>query len=77
MSSSWYLKEALSHGVDGVVHLVADDTPGAAFISEALEAHGIPVLEIRANNADSRSTQDARVGERIADFLRTRVPARG
>lgn len=77
MSSSWYLKEARAHGVDGVVHLVADDTPGAAFISGTLEAHGIPVLEIRANNADSRSTQDARVGERIAEFLRTRVPARG
>lgn len=77
MSSSWYLKEALAHGVDGVVHLVADDTPGASFISAALEEHGIPVLEIRANNADSRSTQDARVAERIAEFLRTRVPARG
>ncbi|KAA9149992.1 2-hydroxyacyl-CoA dehydratase, partial [Microbacterium lushaniae] len=76
MSSSWYVKEALAHGVDGVVHLVADDTPGASFISAALEERGIPVLEIRANNADSRSTADARVGERIAGFLRTRVPAR-
>jgi len=77
MSSSWYVKEAVAHGVDGVVHLVADDTPGASFITAALEERGIPVLEIRANNADSRSTQDARVGERIAGFLRTRVPARG
>ncbi|KRA25419.1 2-hydroxyglutaryl-CoA dehydratase [Microbacterium sp. Root61] len=76
-SSSWYLKEALAHGVDGVVHLVADDTPGASFISAALEEHGIPVLEIRANNADSRSTENARVSERIAEFLRTRVPVRG
>ncbi|TFV84847.1 2-hydroxyacyl-CoA dehydratase [Microbacterium sp. dk485] len=76
MSSSWYVKEALAHGVDGVVHLVADDTPGASFISAALEERGIPVLEIRANNADARSTEEARVGERIAEFLRTRVPAR-
>ena len=75
MSSQWYLKEAIAHGVDGVVHLVADDTSGASFITEALEGHGIPVLEIRANNADSRSTDNARLGDRIARFLRTRVPA--
>jgi len=75
-SSDWYLKEALSHDVDGVVHLVADDTPGGGFITEALEGAGIPVLEIRANNADARSTGAARIPERIADFLRTRVPGR-
>lgn len=76
MSSSWYAKEAVAHGVDGVVHLVADDTPGSAFISAALEERGIPVLEIRANNADSRSTDEARVQERIAEFIRARVPER-
>lgn len=75
-SSEWYVKEALSHGVDGVVHLVADDTPGAGLITEALEEQGIPVLEIRANNADQRSSGAARIPERIADFLRTRVSAR-
>ncbi|MGV2982812.1 2-hydroxyacyl-CoA dehydratase [Microbacterium sp. AGC85] len=75
-SAEWYVKEALAHGVDGVVHLVADDTPGAGFISEALEAEGIPVLEIRANNADSRSSGSARIPERIEEFLRERVPAR-
>ncbi|WP_109208866.1 MULTISPECIES: 2-hydroxyacyl-CoA dehydratase family protein [Microbacterium] len=73
MSSSWYVKEAVSHGVDGVVHLVADDTPGGALISAALEERGIPVLEIRGSNADSRAT--ASVRERIATFLRDRVPA--
>jgi hypothetical protein len=73
MSSSWYVKEAVSHGVDGVVHLVADDTPGGALISAALEERGIPVLEIRGSNADDRSTADVR--DRIARFLRDRVPA--
>lgn len=72
MSSSWYVKEALSHGVDGAVHLVADDTPGATLITEALEAAGVPVVEIRASNADPRST--AQVREVITDFLRLRVP---
>lgn len=76
-SSEWYVKEALTHGVNGVVHLVADDTPGAGLISEALEEQGIPVLEIRANNADQRSSAAARIPERIAEFLRTRVSARG
>src|SRR5690606_1402990 len=74
MSSSWYVKEALTHGVDGVVHLVADDTPGSALITAALEEAGIPVLDIRANNADARSTRDVRA--RIAEFIRMRVPAR-
>jgi len=74
MSSSWYAKEADGHGVDGVVHLVADDTPGSALITAALEERGIPVLEIRGSNADPRVTGDLR--ERIARFLRDRVPAR-
>jgi len=74
MSSSWYVKEARAHGVDGVVHLVADDTPGGELITRALEREGIPVLEIRASNADARAT--ATVRERIADFIRDRVPER-
>jgi len=72
-SSQWYLKEAVNHGVDGVVHLVADDTPGSSFITEVLENEGVPVLEIRANNADARSSGQASIPDRISDFLRTRV----
>ncbi|WJL94411.1 2-hydroxyacyl-CoA dehydratase family protein [Microbacterium sp. ET2] len=72
MSSSWYAKEALAHGVDGVVHLVADDTPGSALITAALEEQGVPVLELRGSNADPRATGGVR--ERIASFLRERVP---
>ncbi len=74
MSSSWYAKEAVGHGVDGVVHLVADDTPGSALITAELENRGIPVLEIRGSNADPRATGGLR--ERIAVFLRDRVPTR-
>ena len=72
-SSEWYVKEALSHGIDGVVHLVADDTPGSGFITGALEEQGIPVLEIRANNADERSSQEANIPARIDAFIRTRL----
>lgn len=70
MSSSWYVKEALAHGVEAVVHLVADDTPGAALITAALEEQGIAVLEVRGSNADPRSTSALR--ERITEFLRER-----
>lgn len=70
-AEGWYVKEALNHGVDGVVHLVADDVPGAHFTTEALEAAGIRVLEVRANNADPRSTDPAAFSAAIGDFLST------
>lgn len=72
-SSDWYVKEAHTHQIDGVVHLVADDTPGSGFITEALENSGVPVLEIRANNADQRSSDAAQIPEQIAQFIRSRV----
>lgn len=74
-ADEWYVKEALTHGVDGVVHLVADDVPGAHFTTEALEKAGIPVLEIRANNADPRSTNAAALSGAIEEFLTTRIRA--
>jgi hypothetical protein len=36
------LKEALGHGVNAVVHLVADNVPGAHSTTVELEAAGIP-----------------------------------
>ncbi|NKY33005.1 2-hydroxyacyl-CoA dehydratase [Nocardia speluncae] len=73
LSSQWYVKEARSHGVDAVVHLVADDVPGSAFTTEALEIAGIPVLEINADNADSRGGAAAALEAAIGDFLERRV----
>lgn len=72
-STQWYVKEALAHGVDGVVHLVADDVPGGAFTTAALEAAGIPVLEINANNSDSRGGVAETVEAAIGSFLESRV----
>ncbi|KLU09113.1 2-hydroxyacyl-CoA dehydratase family protein [Kocuria sp. SM24M-10] len=74
-AGDWYVKEALTHGVDGVVHLVADDIPGARFTTEALEAAGIPVLEIHASNADPRSSEAASLGSKIEQFLIQRLDA--
>lgn len=72
-SNDWYVKEARAHGVHGVVHLVADDVPGSHFTTEALENAGIPVLEIHASNADSRSTDSTRLRADIGAFLENRV----
>jgi hypothetical protein len=72
-ADEWYLKEARLHGVDGVVHLVADDRPGAHFTTKTLEDAGIPVLEIHASNADPRSAEAASLGDRIDRFITERV----
>lgn len=52
MSAEWYVQQAQMHGVDGVVHLVADDPRGNWATTRALQAAGIPVIEVQANNAD-------------------------
>ncbi|SHN74868.1 2-hydroxyacyl-CoA dehydratase family protein [Cryptosporangium aurantiacum] len=53
-SVEWYVHQARTHGVDGVVHLVSEDGRGSWFTTSALRAAGIPVLELRADNVDSR-----------------------
>lgn len=68
-SADWYVKEARNHGVQGVVHLVADDVPGAYFVTRALTEAGIPVLEIHANNADPRQGGATLVSEAIGAFV--------
>jgi len=72
-STEWYVKEARAHGVDGVVHLVADDVPASWFTTRGLEDAGIPVLEIRANNADPRANDPAALSEAIAAFIDGRL----
>jgi hypothetical protein len=69
----WYVKEAIGHGVDGVVHLVADDVPGAHFTTQALLDAGIPVLEVHANNADPRSIEESAIGARMESFIKSLV----
>lgn len=72
-SAEWYVKEARHHGVDGVVHLVSDDPRGSYFTTRALEAAGIPVLELHADNVDARTfDEDALIAE-VNDWLVARV----
>lgn len=76
-SSEWYVKEARNHGVDGVVHLVSDDSRGGHFTTRALEAAGIPVLELRADNVDVRSADADGLVRQVGDWLEDRVLPRG
>lgn len=55
MSAEWYVQQAKQHRVDGVVHLVSDDPRGHWATSRALREAGIPVIEVRADNADESS----------------------
>ena len=70
------MKEARSHGVDGVVHLVTPESRSSYFVTQALEEAGIPVLEI-----DAEQRRRARLGRggvrrsRSSQFIETRVRA--
>lgn len=72
-SAEWYVKEALSHGVDGVVHLVSDDARGSWATTRALRAAGIPVLELHADNVDARRSDPAFLDTEVGGWLETAV----
>ncbi|MFD5460372.1 2-hydroxyacyl-CoA dehydratase [Streptomyces olivaceus] len=74
-SAEWYVKEARHHGVDGVVHLVSEDARGSYFTTRALEAAGIPVLELHADNVDARSADGDALTRTVGDWLDRRVRA--
>ena len=69
----WYVKEAQSHRVDGVVHLVTPESRSSYFVTRALEEAGIPVLEIDANNADARDWDETAFVQSLSRFIETRV----
>lgn len=68
-SSEWYVKEARAHGVDGVVHLISSDSHNAWATTHALRGAGLPVLELRVDNADPRAYDPAGTESRIAGWL--------
>lgn len=72
-STQWYVKEARTHAVDAVVHLVADDVTGAGLITQELRRAGFPVLELRGSNADPRALAPETVREKIGAFLENEV----
>jgi len=72
-SAEWYVAEARRHRVSGVVHLVSDDPRGSWATTRALEAAGIPVFELHAENADARAYDVDGVRADVGAWLRTRV----
>lgn len=70
-SSAWHLKEAQLHSIDGVISLGEDDF----FSVRRLEAAGIPVLTIRADNVDRRTWSEQSLIDQIGEFIETRVRA--
>ena len=68
-SSQWHLKEALAHGVDGIV--VLDHL--AYFDRLAFSRAGLPVLELGVSNVDPRGWDDARIRGAVTDFLESDV----
>jgi hypothetical protein len=68
-SSAWHLKEARLHQIDGVVSLGEDDY----FSVRRLEAAGIPVLSIKADNVDRRTWTEDELIEIIGTFIEERA----
>jgi benzoyl-CoA reductase/2-hydroxyglutaryl-CoA dehydratase subunit BcrC/BadD/HgdB len=72
-SSEWYAKEAVHNQVDGVVHLTTDAVRGTHFITRAIEAAGVPVLEIAGSNVDSRTWDADSVVVSVEQFIADRA----
>lgn len=68
-SAPWHVKEARNHQIDGVVSLGEDDY----FSVRRLEAAGIPVLSIGADNVDRRTLGDEALKTAIARFIEERA----
>ena len=72
----WYVSEVDRYGIDGVVHLAAPDSRSAHITTVALEAAGVPVFDIDANNADRRTWDGDAIEAAIGSFIDARVEPR-
>jgi hypothetical protein len=68
-SAAWHVKEARKHHIDGVVSLGEDDY----FSVRRLEAAGIPVLSLAADNVDRRTWDEDALEQAISAFIEDRV----
>jgi hypothetical protein len=68
-AGDWYVKEARTHGIDGVVHLVSPDPRGSWFTTRALREAGVPVLELHADNVDDRGYDTDTIAAAIGTWL--------
>lgn len=72
-ASEWYAKEAVHNRVDGAVHMASTDRRGNWFVNRAIEAAGVPVLQIGGDSADARGWDAEAVQAQVAAFIETRV----
>jgi hypothetical protein len=68
-SSEWHLKEALAHGIDGVVSL------GRASYFDRLvfERAGLPLLELDVSHVDAGGWDDEAIRRTVASFIEDRA----
>jgi len=78
--SEWILQMAKDFRADGAVMLTPKGDRMSGFGTRGTirrcEAAGLPVLEIEASMVDERSWNRAEMEDRVAGFLKNRVPAR-
>jgi benzoyl-CoA reductase subunit B len=76
-AGEWMVHEAARHRVNGAVLLRSPSQrhqlSGNIFQRQALEAAGIPVLEITADPTDERGWNEADMRERVARFIEERL----
>lgn len=72
-AAEWYAKEAVHNRIDGAVHMAGTDRRGTYFVNRALEAAGVPVLQIGGDSGDSRGWDAQAVQAEVSEFIQTRV----
>jgi benzoyl-CoA reductase subunit B len=76
-ANEWMVHQAREHRIDGALLLMPlssrPSMTGNYFIKHALEAAGIPVLEIWADMVDARSWEPDAMRQRVATFIAERV----
>lgn len=76
-AGTWMVHEALRGRIDGCVMLTSPgqrhQLAGNIFQKQALEAAGIPVLELTADPNDNRSWDEAAMRARVATFIEERL----
>jgi hypothetical protein len=77
--ADWIIEQARAYGAHGAVMLVPKHDRMASFGSRmtklALEAAGIPVVELHANMVDARLWNDEEMTRTVEEFIETRIKA--
>jgi benzoyl-CoA reductase subunit B len=71
LGGAWAVHEAREHRVNGALQLEANR--GIAFITRALEAAGVPVLDLPVDPVDARSWNDERMRALVIEFVERRL----